>query len=92
MGKINKEEFLKKLSEAIDKIEDKDVEIDYFSMSFINYNPDNTKNKRKLCYFQLEINYDSEKDNFVINDSSEPFVCNAKFSNCTERGYCNGDC
>lgn len=30
----NKEEFLKKLSEAIDKIEDKDAVLDYFSISF----------------------------------------------------------
>jgi hypothetical protein len=89
----NKEEFLKKLSEAIDKIEDKDVVVDYFSMTLSNYDPDNRNNERKLCYFQAEIDYNLKNDLFVINDTSEPFKCTMEGGNdCTERGYCNGDC
>lgn len=68
----NKENFLKKLSEIIDKIEDKDAEMDYFSMSFLNYSPDNKNNDVKLCYFYADIDYSFEKDEFIINDKSEP--------------------
>lgn len=88
----NKEEFLKKLSQVIDQIEDKDAELDYFSMSFSNYNPDNRNNERKLSYFQCDINYTIENGHFTINDRSEPFKCSMQASDCTERGYCNGDC
>ncbi len=88
----NKEEFLKKLSEAIDKIEDKDSEIEYFCMSFSNYNPDNKNNSRKLCYFQAEIEYSINNKHFTINDRSEPFRCSMDAEDCIQRGYCNGDC
>lgn len=88
----NKEEFLKKLSETIDKIEDKDAEVDYFTISFTNYNPNNRQNERKLCYFQAEIDYCVENGHFTIHDRSEPFVCTMHYSDCEERGYCNGDC
>jgi len=88
----NKEEFLRKLSAAIDKIEDEDADFDYFSMSFHNYDPDNRKNERKLSYFSLEIDYDFKKKDFVLHDRSEPFKCTMGCSYCEERGYCNGDC
>jgi len=86
----NKEEFLKKLSAAIDKIEDKDAEVDYFAMTLSNYSPEN---KRKLCYFQVDISYIEKTETFEINDRSEPFKCTMEDGvDCTERGYCNGDC
>ena len=88
----NKEEFLRKLSEAIDKIEDKDAIIEYFSMSLSNYNPDNRKNERKLSYFLCDIVYSLKDESFVIIDDSEPFKCSMGYPYCTERGYCNGDC
>jgi hypothetical protein len=86
----NKEEFLKKLSDAIDEIEDENAEVDYFAMTLSNYLPDN---KRKLCYFQVEINYKEKTGTFEIDDRSEPFKCSMEGGDhCTERGYCNGDC
>ena len=88
----NKEEFLKKLSAAIDEIEDNDAEISYFTLEFTNYNPNNRHNKRKLAYFQAEISYTIENGHFIVNDRSEPFVCSMRATDCTERGYCNGDC
>ncbi len=87
----NKEEFLKKLSEAIDKIEDKDAVLDYFSISFSNYSPDKNS-ERKLSYFQVDIDYDTSTESFTINDRSESFKCEIGCSFCEERGYCNGDC
>ena len=88
----NKEEFLRKLSQAIDEIKDKDAELSYFTMEFTNYNPDNRRNERKLCYFQAEINYCVNNGHLTVNDRSEPFVCSMRGDDCTERGYCNGDC
>ena len=88
----NKEEFLRKLSEILDKIENKDCEADYFSMTLTNYNPDNRKNDRKLSYFQVSVNYDEKSKLFELNDQSLDFECSMKYVDCTERGYCNGDC
>jgi hypothetical protein len=86
----NKEEFLKKLSLAIDEIKDEDAEISYFNMEFTNYNPDK---KHKLYYFQAEIDYCVENGHIIVNDRSEPFRCTMEGGDdCTERGYCNGDC
>lgn len=88
----NKEEFLAKLSKVIDQIEDSEAEIDYLSIQFTNYNPDNRRNERKLSFYQADIRYDYQKKEFSIIDISEPFKCTMGASDCEERGYCNGDC
>ena len=88
----NKEEFLKKLSKIIDELEDKDAVLDYFTMSFSNYNPDNRKNEKKLSFFQASIDYKFDTEEFYIQDLSEPFVCTIGCKFCEERGWCNGDC
>lgn len=88
----NKDLFLKKLSEALDKIEDQEAEVEYCSLMLSNYCPDNTKSDRKLSYFSVDIDYKSRTGDFDLNDRSEPFVCEMQDSGCTERGYCNGDC
>ena len=85
----NKVEFLKGLSDIIDKVKDKEAVLDYFSISLSNYQPDN---KRKLSYFQVDIDYNMKTGEFEINDRSEPFKCGMGARDCTERGYCNGDC
>jgi hypothetical protein len=88
----NKELFLQKLSDILDKVEDVDSEVGYFSMDLCNWNPDNRNSERKLSYFQVEIHYDDKTNEFSINDRSEPFVCDMHYEDCEERGYCNGDC
>lgn len=54
--------------------------------------PDIKNNDVKLCYFHADIDYSFEKDEFIINDKSEPFECSVKYRDCTERGYCDGSC
>jgi hypothetical protein len=85
----NKEKFLKDLSYILDKVEDKEANIDYFSISLSNYQPDK---KTKLSYFQVDIKYNIKTEEFKINDRSEFFKCCMGDEDCTERGYCNGDC
>jgi hypothetical protein len=70
----NKQQFLDRLSRLIDEIEDKDAEVNYFKMQFTNYNPNNKDNQRKLCYFDVEIDYSLEEDRFTVNDKSEPGI------------------
>lgn len=92
MNKQDKEDLLKRLSEALDQVEDPDAEVEYLTIDLANYNPDNQKNERKLSYFSVELNYNPKTKEFNMNDRSEPFTCTMGDSYCSERGYCNGDC
>ena len=86
----NKKEFLEKLSKILDEVEDDEAEIEYCSLNLSNYN---TKPESKLCYFNIDIELDNNTKEFKINDRSEPFKCTMEGGDdCTERGYCNGDC
>lgn len=92
MNKQDKEDLLKRLSEALDQVEDEGAEVEYLTINLANYNPDNRKNERKLSYFSVELNYNPKTKELDMNDRSEPFTCTMGFQSCVERGYCNGDC
>jgi len=87
---MNKQEILDKLSAALDKIENSNtLRVSYGGIVLEDYSPDPSL---KLCYRQLEVNFNDKSNDFEISDTSEPFKCSMGDKDCTERGFCSGDC
>ena len=90
---MDKQHILNKLEDALDKLEDIDkLNLNYGSISVVDYAPDNSKYDKKYSYRQFDVQWNDKTQDFDIIDTSEPFVCSMGASDCTERGYCNGDC
>jgi len=89
---MNKEDFLKKLSNELDNLEDiENLTFEGCRISFSDYNPDNRRYETKYSYRYFDLISQNGKD-FKIDDLSEGFKCTMGSSFCKERGYCNGDC
>lgn len=91
--KITKEELIKQISVKLDELERfEDLTLEYLSITFADYSPDNTKFQTKYSYRQFDINIDFKKECLKIENTSEPFKCTMGYKDCEDRGYCNGDC